>query len=224
VLRGAPPSLHDPAAVFAQLAAAAGEAVVCVGYTEAVGERRYASVVCLSGDGVLGHQRKVHIPPGELGLISAGDSFAAFDTPVGRLGMLVCYDKLFPEAARALALDGAQIIACPAAWAVDRERPARRMRNDRQVRHFNALDVARAVENQIVWVSANQAGTFGDMQLVASAKIVDPGGEVLATTGTEAGLAVASIDVDEAVDAARRYMGHLRDRRPLSYAPSAASV
>jgi predicted amidohydrolase len=57
------------------------------------------------------------------------------------------------------------------------------------------------------------------MRLVASAKIVDPGGEVLDTTGTEAGLAVASVDVDDAVDRARRFMGHLRDRRPASYDP-----
>jgi predicted amidohydrolase len=80
------------------------------------------------------------------------------------------------------------------------------------------------LENQIVWVSANQAGEYGSMQLVASAKIVDPGGEVLATTGTEAGLAVATVDVDEAVDAARRFMGHLRDMRRGSYSPVPASA
>ncbi len=79
----------------------------------------------MSGDGVLGHQRKVHLPPGERGVYSAGEGFAAFDTPVGRIGMLVCYDKVFPEAARALAVDGAEIIASLAAWPVCRLRPAR---------------------------------------------------------------------------------------------------
>ena len=222
VLRAAPPPLGDPAAAFARLAAAAGDAVVCAGYTEAVADRRFASVVCLSGDGVLGHQRKVHIPPGELGLISPGEGFAAFDTPVGRLGMLVCYDKLFPEAARALALDGAQIIACPSAWAVDRERPARRMRNDRQVRHFNALDIARAVENQVVWVSANQAGRRGRLRFPGQAKVVDPDGRVLASTGPRPGLALARLDPAACVHAARDAISHLGDRVTGAYRTPAA--
>ncbi len=221
IVRGAPPVLPDPEATFARLRVAAGDAVVCVGYTERAGEHVHASVVCVSGDGVLGHQRKVHVPPGERGLISPGDGFAAFDTPVGRLGMLVCYDKIFPEAARALALDGAQIIACPAAWAVCREHPARMMRNDRQVRHFNAFDLARAIENQVVWVSANQVGHDGRLRFPGQSKVVDPDGQVLAGTGARPGFAVASIDPAAAVAAARAEISHLGDRVLDAYAPSA---
>jgi len=55
------------------------------------------------------------------------------------------------------------------------------------------------------------------MRFAASAKIVDPGGEILATTGQEAGLAVAELDVEAAVDAARGGMHFLRDRRPETY-------
>ena len=69
-----------------------------------------------TGDGVLGVHRKVHQPLGEGPSYAAGDRFAAFDTPVGRLGMMICYDKAFPEAARALALDGAEIVCCMSAW------------------------------------------------------------------------------------------------------------
>ncbi len=82
--------------VFHRVARAAGPAVVCVGYTEAAPDGPFASAVCLSGDGILGHHRKVHVPPAERGLLRPGDGFAAFDTPVGRLGMLICYDKVFP--------------------------------------------------------------------------------------------------------------------------------
>ena len=221
IVRGAPPVLDDPQTAFARLAAAAGDAVVCVGYTEGGATLPHASVVCLSGDGVLGHQRKVHIPPGELGLIAPGTEFRAFDTPVGRLGMLVCYDKVFPEAARRLALDGAEIIACPAAWPVCRERPARRMRHDRQVHHFNTLDIARAIENQVVWVSANLAGRHGRLRFPAEAKVVDPDGRVLASTGTRAGIAIARIDPAAAVRAARESISHLGDRVAASYAPPA---
>ena len=105
-----PPALDPDGPEIRRLIEAAGDTVVCIGLHR--GRRRtapYTSAVCVSGDGILGHHRKVHLPPAERFAYSAGEGFAAFDTPVGRLGMLICYDKLFPEAARALALDGAGI-------------------------------------------------------------------------------------------------------------------
>ena len=82
--------------------------------------------------------------------ISAGDAFAAFDTPVGRLGMLIDYDKTFPESARALALDGAQLIAALSAWPASVTDRASRLPGDRQSRLFDLYDCARAAENQVV--------------------------------------------------------------------------
>ena len=225
VSRSSPVVLEDRDAVFARLARIAGPTVVCVGYTESApgGEDQiFSSAVCISGDGVLGHHRKVHIPPGEQGVYTAGDGFGAFDTPVGRVGMLICYDKVFPEAARALALDGAEIVACMAAWPVCRLRPARLTRNDRQVKHFNALDVARAVENQVVWVASNQYGPLGRLRFPGQAKVVDPDGRVLSSTGARAGIAVARIDVRTAVQAARGELSHLGDRVPVAYGMSIA--
>ena len=199
----------------------AGDTVVCAGYTELGAEgRRYASAVCVDGGGILGHHRKVHLPPGERFAYTAGDRFAAFDTPVGRIGMLICYDKLFPEAARALALDGADIIASMAAWPVCRQRPARRIAQDRQTRHFNLIDATRAVENQVVWVSSNQTGTLGPLRFLGNAKIVDPDGVVLARTGGSAGMAIARIDAAAAVRESRMVFDHLGDRRPEAYGPA----
>ncbi|WP_214403045.1 carbon-nitrogen hydrolase family protein [Pseudonocardia lacus] len=222
-----PPRLDPDGPQIRRLAAMAGDLVVCAGYCE-IGdpdERPYNSAVCVTGDGVLGRHRKVHQPLAEHSSYAAGDRFTAFDTPVGRIGMMICYDKAFPEAARSLALDGARVGVCLSAWPASRTDAAPVLADDRWTRRFDLFDRARALENQIVWVSANQAGTFGTMRLVGSAKVVDPGGDVLATTGTGAGLAVAAIDVDTAVDAARRAMGHLRDRRPDAYpGPVAASA
>jgi predicted amidohydrolase len=217
-----PPALPGHAEVFARLGRAAGSAVICIGYTEAAPGGPFSSAVCLSGDGILGRHRKVHLPAGERGVFRPGEAFAAFDTPVGRLGMLVCYDKVFPEAARALALDGAEIVACLSAWPVCRRRPARWMRHDRQVHHFNLLDQARAVENQVVWVSANHCGRFGRLRFPGQAKVVDPDGRVLASTGGRPGVAVARIDARAAVRAARDELSHLGDRRPAAYVASAA--
>jgi N-carbamoylputrescine amidase len=213
-----PAALDRDGPEIGALIAMAGDAVVCAGYTEAGAEgRRYASAVCVDGSGVLGHHRKVHLPPGERFAYTPGDGFAAFDTPVGRIGMLICYDKLFPEASRALALDGADIIASMAAWPVCRQRPARRIAQDRQTRHFNLTDAARAVENQVVWVSSNQTGTLGPLRFLGNAKIVDPDGVVLARTGGSAGMAVARIDAAAAVRESRMGIDHLGDRRPEAY-------
>jgi N-carbamoylputrescine amidase len=214
-----PPALDLAGPEIRRLVRLAGDLVVCAGYCEADGELRYNSAVCVSGDGVLGRHRKVHQPLGEDASYAAGDRFAAFDTPVGRLGMMICYDKAFPESARALALDGAEIGVCVSAWPASRTDPSPDLADDRWTRRFDLFDRARALENQLVWLSANQAGTFGALRFVASAKVVDPGGDVLASTGVTAGVAVAELDVRRALDTARRSMAHLRDRRPDAYQP-----
>ena len=211
-----PPALDPDAPEIAALARLAGDTVVCAGYTERDGAHLYSSAVCVTGDGVLGRQRKVHLPPGERFALRAGDGFAAFDTPAGRLGMLLCYDKLFPEAVRALALDGAQIACCLAAWPVDRHAPARRIRDGRQTRHFAVVDQARAVENQVFFASANQTGAWGGRNFLGGARVVDPDGVVLARTHARPGIAVARADLEE-LGRSRAAIDHLSDRRPDAY-------
>jgi predicted amidohydrolase len=212
-----PPALRMDGPEIGWLARIARDMVITAGYCEDGGDRRYNSAVCVSGDGVLGNHRKVHQPLREDANFGAGQGFAAFDTPVGRLGMMICYDKAFPESARALALDGAQIVVCMSAWPGSATNPAPDLSQDRWKRRFDLFDRARALENQIVWLSANQSGTFGSLRFVASAKVVDPGGEVLADTGVTAGVAVAELDVAQALETARRSVAHLRDRRPSAY-------
>src|ERR1700753_4037636 len=221
---GGPAGLGPDGPEVRRLAELAGELVVCAGYCEADGDDRYNSAVCVSGDGVLGRHRKVHQPLREDASYAAGDRFEAFDTPVGRLGMMICYDKAFPEAPRTLALDGAQIVACLSAWPAARTNPAPDLAQDRWTRRFDLFDRAGALENQVVWVSANQAGTFGSLRFVASAKVVDPGGDVLASTGAAPGLALAALDVPAALAGARRAMAHLRDRRPETYTSAVSDL
>jgi N-carbamoylputrescine amidase len=219
---GNPPPLAADGPEIRRLAQLAAEMVVAVGYCEDGGDRLFNSAVCVTGDGVLDHHvlgqhRKVHQPLREDASYGAGDRFTAFDTPVGRLGMMICYDKAFPESARALALDGASIVLCLSAWPASRTNPAPDLEQDRWKRRFDLFDRARALENQIVWLSANQSGQFGSLRFVASAKVVDPGGEILADTGVRAGLAIAELDVQRALDTARQSMAHLRDRQPHTY-------
>ncbi len=200
-----------------RLCAMAGPTTVCIGFSEEAPGGPYNSAACLNGAGVLSIHRKVHLPPSEIGAYSPGQRFQAFDTPVGRLGMLICYDKIFGESASRLARDGAQVIACMSAWPVSRRNPARVVARDLQVRQFDLLDRARAMENQVVWVSANHTGRRGGLRFFGRAKVVDPNGRVLARTSGRAGMATARVDVASAIAASRGPISHLRDRRDDAY-------
>jgi predicted amidohydrolase len=214
---GLPPALDAGSPELKRIAAAAADMVVCVGYRESAEGRHFNSAVCVTGDGALGRHRKVHQPVGELSAYAAGHAFTAFDTPAGRLGMLIDYDKTFPEAARSLAGDGAQLIACLSAWPASLTNRAPRLVQDRQSRLFDLYDCARAAENQVVWVSANQTGTMGRLRFLGQSKVVGPGGDVLARTWAKAGLAVSELDVAAEVSRARLVLDHLRERKPEAY-------
>ena len=216
-----PPAVAIDGPELERIAKLAGDMVVCVGFTEEVtgvdGVRRYNTAVALDGSGILGTHRKVHQPLGESLVYSRGDSFEAFDTPVGRMGMLIDYDKTFPEASRSLALDGAVIVACLSAWPASVTDRAERMHQDRQSRLFDLYDCARAAENQVIVVSSNQTGVTGGLRFLGQAKVVGPGGDVLARTWSRGALATAQIDVDYEISRARRVLHHLDERVLPSY-------
>lgn len=224
-----PPTLHRDDPVFRRLQDLAGDMTVCLGFSEAgegsegSGGERFHTAVCLTGDGVLGWHRKVHLPAGEAAVYAAGDRCAAIDTPVGRLGMLIDYDKTFPEAARSLAVDGAEVLAFLCAWPASVTDPARRLVRDRQARLFDLYDAARAAENQVVVVTSNQTGTAGALHFLGQAKVVDPGGAVRARTASKAGLAAVEMDVAAEVERARSVLHHLKERVPSAYRGAGAA-
>jgi predicted amidohydrolase len=212
-----PPALGLDDPLISKVIAMAGEMVVCFGFCEADGDDRYNTALCVTGDGVLGRHRKVHQPPAERTVYAAGNSFEPFDTPVGRLGMMIDYDKTFPESARALAVGGAEVIACLNAWPTSITNRAARMNEDRQSRLFDLYDRSRAAENQVVLVSSNLTGSIGGMRFLGQSKIVGPGGDIVARTWSKAGIAIAEVDVRADLETARRVLHHLDERRPEAY-------
>ncbi|RJS45708.1 carbon-nitrogen hydrolase family protein [Nocardioides cavernaquae] len=212
-----PPALSLDSPEIQRMSAIAGDMVVCFGFAEEHEGRSFNSAACVTGDGVLGVHRKVHQPAGESLVYDAGATFEAFDTPVGRMGMLIDYDKTFPEAARSLALEGASILACLSAWPASVTDRASRLPADRQSRLFDLYDCARAAENQVVWVSSNQTGVMGALRFLGQAKIVGPGGDILARTGSKGGLAIVEVDPDVEIARARRILHHLAERKPSAY-------
>lgn len=217
-----PPAVEMDGPEVRAVADLAGDMTICFGVAErelADGEDvRYNSAVCVQGGRVLGTHRKVHLPLGESEAYRAGSSFEPFDTPVGRLGMMIDFDKTFPESSRTLALGGAVILACLSAWPASVTDRSDRLRNDRQAHLFDLYDCARAAENQLYLVSSNQTGVLGGLRFLGQAKVVDPAGEIVAKTWAKGGLAVATADVAGDVARARRTMDHLRQRAPSTYA------
>jgi N-carbamoylputrescine amidase len=213
-----PPALHTGGPELERVAKLAEDMVVCVGFCEDGGDGvRYNAAACVSGDGLLGSYRKTHLPLDEDRFTTTGDELAAFDTPLGRIGMLICYDKAFPEAARTVALDGAQVLCILSAWPCSATNAAPVLTDDRQWRRSELWDRARAAENSFIVASSNQTGTFGKLRFLGGARVVGPAGDPLAETGTEPGLAVTTMDVEETLERARRALSPIRDLRPELY-------
>ena len=140
--------------------------------------KTYNCAVLFDGEGqIVGVHKKVHLPAGEELCVSAGDRFEVYETALGRIGMLVCWDLQYPEAARELALGGADIIVCPTlGWE-------------------KTYGLARAYENSVTIAAAmanwgGEYGEFGD-----PACIVNNMGRIIAE-GPRAGEAVVTADVD----------------------------
>ena len=137
----------------------------------------------------------------------AGHEFPVFDTEFGKVGIMVCYDMGFPEAARTLALKGAELIVCPSAWCVQ----------DADVWEINAP--ARALENTVFLGAANRIGHEGG-DLVHAWRVAwcaaRAAAKCVRQLGEEEGILYADLDFDE-VRKNRVTSPYLRDRRADAY-------
>ncbi len=168
---------------------AKGEAGICIvgGLLEKEGDTLHNSAVLL-GPGVVGRYRKTHLWNREKLLYEPGQELPVFETPLGKIGVLVCYDAWFPEAARTLALRGAQVLCVPSN-APDDWVPEEQRRGGLTMLNVHAI--AHANANRLFVACANRVG---DGYLGRSC-VVDPTGGVLALGDpTEEGLVLADVD------------------------------
>jgi len=154
------------------------------------------------------HLFDVDLPGGESwresASYAAGDAAVVVDTPVGRVGLSICYDLRFPDLYRALSDAGATVLAVPAAFT----RPT-------GAAHWHVLLRARAIEAGAFVIAAAQTGTHDDGRTTYGHSLaVDPWGEVLLDMGEAAGLAM--VDLDPArPDTVRACIPALRHRRAI---------
>lgn len=210
------PALAEPypgGASIVRLCRLAREAGVFLafGFLEAEGAgealRVYNSATLIDRNGVpLGRHRKVHLVEGmEMDAFTAGDTFAVYDTEIGRLGIMICWDTAFPESARLLALHGADLILVPEAVEKGIER------------QWALALAARAFDNGAFVLSCNHAGRDRTLTYFGQSTLLSPDGEPLARLGEAADVLFGTVDYDQ-VAASRDYFYMLRDRRPEVYA------
>lgn len=219
----------ETAPIFAAIAASGVEVVLP--FAERSGAHGYNSAALIGAAGEIGRYRKMHIPghreplpdgsvtfmekryfaPGNLG-------FPVFDAAVGRVGMLVCYDRTFPESYRCLALGGAEIIAIGHNSPVEPDAyGTTAWGGDGQAAIEELPMRAGASANGVYVIAAGKVGSEGGMDYIGGSLVIGPGGEVLARATADGDqLALAEIDL-EAARQVRARLNLEMNRRPDAY-------
>lgn len=185
-----------------------------VGFIEAADNKFYNAALLVGPDGVVGGYRKVHLPfIGIDRFLTPGDrQFEVFDLPFGKVGLNICYDISFPEAARVLKLKGAELIALITNW------PEASWRSPEFVAN------TRALENHVFFAATDRVGTERGWKFIGRSKIVDCNGDTVAEAGAEdEELLIAAIEFQQAndnhiVNVPGEYeIDRAKDRRPSHY-------
>lgn len=191
--------------------AARSRCLIAVGLVEQEGDELYNTAFLLGPKGELvGRCRKRFLWHFDSRWFSPGAGYETFDTPLGRLGMLICADGRLPEIARMLALDGAQVLLNPTAW-VTSGATAAQLSNPQ----LDFLMPTRALENSVWVIAANKHGVEAQSIVYCGKScIIDPAGRRRAVASTDrTQIIAAEVDTDQASPVAA-----LRDRRPGAYA------
>ncbi len=183
---------------------------IVAGLPEKEGDKFYNSAVFTGPEGFIGSYRKTHLFFEEKLYFSPGDTgFRVWDTPIGKIGIMICFDWFFPESARSLALMGAEVIAHPA----------------NLVLPFcpDAMPV-RCLENRVYAITANRTGTEEReegkaLTFIGKSEIVSPKAEILVRAGEdEEALMIVDIDPKTASDKSLNpFNDILKDRREDIY-------
>lgn len=213
---------------FGQLARELGVVIVTSLFEKRAAGLYHNTAVVIEADGTIaGKYRKMHIPddpayyekfyftPGDLG-------FHPIDTSVGRLGVLVCWDQWYPEAARLMALQGAEMLIYPTA--IGYESSDTKEEQERQREAWTTVQRGHAVANGLPVVTVNRVGfepdpshQTGGIQFWGSSFVAGPQGELLFRAGTEDECEqVVEIDLARS-EQVRRWWPFLRDRRIDKY-------
>lgn len=217
------PRASHPALLALQKLAKDRQLVLPVSFFERANNAFFNSLVVFDADGKdLGLYRKAHIPDGpgyqEKFYFSPGDTgFKVFDTRYGRIGVAICWDQWFPEPARIMALQGAEILFYPTAIGSEPRAPEVNSRG-----HWTRVMQGHAAANLVPVVAANrigrEVGAESTLTFYGGSFISDPTGALLAQADLEEDILYADLDLRQ-LAAQRAEWGLFRDRRPELYSP-----
>lgn len=211
---------HPDILYFSQLAKTLG-VVLPISYFERANNVFYNSIAMIDADGtILGQYRKMHIPTGESYqekfYFTPGDTpLTVFKTTFGNIGLAICWDQWFPEVARILALEGAELLLYPTAIGSEPTLPI-----DSQA-HWQHTMIGHAAANLVPVIAANRIGkeAYGshEMTFYGTSFIADNQGNLKQQMDRKTqGFILESFDLD-ALDKMRFSWGVFRDRRPSMY-------
>ncbi len=212
------PAIGHPTILrFQRLAKELG-VVIPVSFFERDGQAHYNSLAMVDADGtVLGIYRKSHIPDGpgyeEKFYFRPGNTgFKVWDTRFGKLGVGICWDQWYPECARAMMLQGADLLLYPTAIGTEPENPELDTKD-----LWQRAMIGHAVSNVVPVVASNRIGLEGDQTFYGHSFIANHRGDKVAELGrTETGVILADLDLEE-IRRNRASFGFFRDRRPDLY-------
>ena len=171
----------------------------------------YDGAILLAPDGqVAGQYNKVHLKPEERPIFRGGFKLPIIETSFGMVGLMLGYDMAFPEAARAMAIDGAELIVVPACW------------ENASIAEWKTYLLSRAYENSIFIAGANRIGDEYTYSFGGESAVVGPRGEVYAQVGKDENdrpkeaYALAKIDLDN-VKKYREELQTMQSRQPSVY-------
>lgn len=166
------------------------------------------SAVFLNDRGeIVGVYSKSHPVGDERIHLQRGTAYPVWDTPFGKVGIVICYDVCFPETVRMLALKGAELVLVPSAW-----------RGSHYFKEWWDLNLAcRALDNLLYIAAANLCGPSGDEIFAGKSQVCSPIGEVLATCGVEEEHILCSVIEPGRVAKERAFNTVLTDRHPIDY-------
>ena len=204
--------------IFARLAKEHQVVIIVPLYEKAPDGKYYNSAVVINTDGTTSTPyHKVHIPqdPGffEKGYFYPGNSYQVISTPFGRIAVLICYDQWFPEAARSVALEGAEIIFYPTAIG----HPTDDMPSEGDWQEaWELIQRSHAIANSVHVAAINRVGREETGEFFGGSFVCDAFGKILAKAGRNEELLMISVDLTMNQDV-RDSWGFFRNRRPDTY-------
>ncbi len=201
------------------LAKSLGIVLIVPFFEEAMPGVYFNSAVIYDADGsALGIYRKNHIPEGpqylEKYYFTPGNlGYPVFDTKYGKIGIGICWDQWFPEVARILSLQGAEILLYPTAIGSEPDRP-----DFDSSEPWRTIIRSHAIANNVFVGAVNRVGKESEMSFYGKSFVANPYGEIIADAGGQDQIILASCDLAE-IRASRELLQFFRDRRVDTYQP-----